>query len=189
MTIYLVRHGQDQDNANSILNGHRDTELTELGRTQALVPAEKLKDKNIDVIYSSPLKRAYSTAKIIADQIGIDNVIIEPDLIETDFGILTGKPVADIPKYCTDSIQTEQVLYFLDCEGSEDFPTLLKRGQKVLEKITSEQPNKNIVIVAHGDIGKMIRAAYHNWTWKEGLMTPYFANTDILELLPVDTIK
>ena len=31
MKIYIVRHGQDQDNANGLLNGHRDTTLTEIG--------------------------------------------------------------------------------------------------------------------------------------------------------------
>ena len=41
MKIYLARHGQDKDNENGILNGHRDTALTELGLSQAKEIAEK----------------------------------------------------------------------------------------------------------------------------------------------------
>lgn len=67
-------------------------------------------------------------------------------------------------------------------EGAEDFPTLLKRGKKILEEIKQRHPDKNVLIVTHGDIGKMIRAAYHGWTWEEGLKTPYFDNTGVMEL-------
>jgi hypothetical protein len=42
--------------------------------------------------------------------------------------------------------------------------------------------DKNILIVTHGDTGKMIRASYFGWTWKKGLQTPYFDNTEIIEL-------
>lgn len=69
MNIYVVRHGQDEDNANGILNGHRDMPLTELGKEQAKQLAQKIKDTNIvfDKAYSSPLQRAYITGKTITD--------------------------------------------------------------------------------------------------------------------------
>ncbi len=180
--IFLVRHGQDMDNADGILNGKRDTELTELGREQAKKVAEKLRDNNVQIIYASPLKRAYETARIIAVKLGIDEVIIDKHLIERDFGVLTGKPISDIPKYAKKILSTSRVDYFLEVEGAEDFPILLERGKKILEEIKQKHPNENILIVTHGDIGKMIRAAYHNWTWEQGLKTPYFDNTGVLEL-------
>lgn len=67
MKIYIVRHGQDQDNANGLLNGHRDTALTEIGIEQANQIATKIQEANLvfDKIYSSPLQRAYRTAEII----------------------------------------------------------------------------------------------------------------------------
>lgn len=180
--IFLVRHGQDTDNAAGILNGRRDTELTELGREQVRRVAEKLRDNAVEIIYASPLKRAYETARIIGTILGIDEIITDEHLIEREFGILTGKPVSDIPKYADRIIQTDKVNYFLEVEGAEDFPTLLDRGRKILQEIRQRHPDKNILIVTHGDIGKMIRAAYHNWTWEQGLKTPHFDNTEILEL-------
>ena len=180
--IFLVRHGQDTDNEQRILNGRRDTELTELGREQARQVAEKLKDNNIQVIYASPLKRAYETARIIATTLGIDEVITDEHLMEREFGVLTGQPIADISKYTNKILLTDRVTYFLEAEGVEDFPTLIQRAKKILEEINERHDNKNILIVTHGDIGKMIRAVYHNWTWEQGLTTGYFQNTEILEL-------
>lgn len=180
--IFLVRHGQDTDNASGILNGRRDTELTELGREQARQVAKKLRDNNIQIIYASPLRRAYETARIIAEVLGIDEIVADAHLIERDFGILTGKPVVDISKYTDKIMSTDRVNYFLEVDGAEDFPTLLERGRKILQEIRERHPNRNVLIVTHGDIGKMIRSAYHGWTWEEGLKTPHFDNTGVLEL-------
>lgn len=180
--IFLVRHGQDEDNASGILNGRRDTPLTVLGREQAKIVAEKLKDNGIEVIYGSPLKRAHETARIIAQELGLDEVISDEHLMEREFGILTGKPVADIPKYSSKTLQTDRVLYFIEAERAENFPALYERGKKVIEEIVARHPDENVLIVTHGDIGKMIRAAYHAWSWEDGLKTPYFDNTGVLEL-------
>jgi broad specificity phosphatase PhoE len=182
--IFIVRHGQDEDNANHILNGRRDRQLTDLGRQQAKIVGAKLKDKHIAVIYSSPLKRAFETAQIIAKEIGVKNVIVHDDLIERDMGILAGKPITDIPKYAKKILVTDRVDYFLEAEGAENFQSLYNRGKKVLEDFKQRYADEVILIVAHGDIGKMIRAVYHGWTWEEGLKTPYFDNTGILELKP-----
>jgi len=180
--IFLVRHGQDSDNAVGVLNGRRDTELTALGRAQAKKVAEKLRDNGIQILCASPLKRTYETAQIIAAELGIHEVVADRGLIERDFGVLTGKPIADIPKYAGKTLQTDRVTYFLEAEGAENFPALLERSREVLAETRGKYPDKNVLLVTHGDIGKMIRAAYHGWTWEEGLKTPYFDNTSVLEL-------
>ena len=182
--IYLVRHGQNEDNLEGILNGHRDRPLTELGREQAHAVAQKLTDNGIQVVYASPLKRAHETATIIAETLGLD-VQVDPDLIERDFGVLTGQPVASILKLPEEQVlRTEGVNYFLEADGSEDFPTLYMRAQRVLERVRRDHPSEHVLLVCHGDIGKMVRAAYHGWDWKTGLMTSYFDNTGVLELRP-----
>ena len=47
--MYIFRHGQTEDNANFIFSGWRDPILTEKGKEEALVLAEKLKNKKIDI--------------------------------------------------------------------------------------------------------------------------------------------
>jgi broad specificity phosphatase PhoE len=178
----LVRHGQDEDNAEGLLNGHRDRPLTDLGRQQAAVVAEKLVGLGIDVAYASPLHRAYETASIIAKRLGIDQVIADQHLIERDFGILTGKPIADIPKYSNQLLQTDRVLYFLEAEGAEDFTMTYRRALTVLDELRQRHPDQTVLVVTHGDLGKMFRAAYHGWNWEQGLKQPYFDNTGVLKL-------
>lgn len=179
--LFLVRHGQDQDNAAGLLNGHRDTELTELGREQARQVAPKLRGRGIQVIYASPLKRAHETALIINETLGVE-LILDTLVMERDFGILTGQPVVDIPKFTDHILKMDHVNYFLEVEGAEDFPTLLRRAHTVVREIRRRHPAQNVLIVTHGDIGKMIRAAYHGWTWEQGLRTKYFGNAAMLEL-------
>ena len=77
----------------------------------------------------------------------------------------------------------------IEVDGAESFPALYSRAQKFLEALQTRHPNDIILIVTHGDIGKMIRAAYYELSWKEGLQTPYFDNTDILELTKIGKSK
>lgn len=185
LRIYLARHGQDQDNVRGILNGHRDESLTELGEKQAQELAHKIKAANIkfDKIYSSPLIRTSKTAEIIADELLIDKPEPMPLLIERDFGVMTGKPVADIEKLCTpEVIKADIITYFLSPEGAETFPQLMIRAHQILEKIKTNHQNGDILLVTSGDIGKMIYASYYNLYWKDVLTMFHFGNSELLLL-------
>ena len=185
LNIYITRHGQNVDNKNGILNGHRDEALTEKGIEQAHEVADKIKETGIyfDAIYSSPLQRAFETAKIISET--TDSLLPEkePLLIERDFGAMTGKKVSDIEKLCSpDIIKAEIITYFLSPEGAETFPDLMKRGKKLLDKIYNIHKSGNILLVTHGDIGKMIYAEYYDLDWKRVLTQFHFGNCDLLLL-------
>ena len=62
MERYIVRHGETLWNKGKRLQGRTDIELNDYGRELARKTGEALMDTEIDVIYSSPLKRAYETA-------------------------------------------------------------------------------------------------------------------------------
>jgi broad specificity phosphatase PhoE len=64
--IILVRHGETMENIREVFRGRMDVELNEAGKQQAELLSPYLGSLNTDVIYSSPLKRALQTAKIIA---------------------------------------------------------------------------------------------------------------------------
>lgn len=183
LNIYLTRHGQNVDNINGILNGHRDEPLTEKGIEQAHEIADKIKKENIafDAVYSSPLMRAYDTAKIISETIGLPEPKKETLLIERDFGIMTGKKISNIEKLCAPNIiKTDIITYFLNPSGAETFPDLMKRARFLLEKIQSKHTSGNILLVTHGDMGKMIYAEYYHLDWKEVLTQFHFGNCDLL---------
>ena len=183
LRIYLVRHGQNVDNVEGILNGHRDELLTDKGIEQAREIAEKIKEIKISfvAIYSSPLIRAFDTAKIISEITKLPRPEKEHLLMERDFEIMTGKNISDIEKLCTPNIiKAELITYFLDPEGAETFPDLMRRARILLNKIETKHKDGNILLVTHGDIGKMIYAEYYKLDWKKVLTQFHFGNCDLL---------
>jgi len=185
LKIYIARHGQDEDNAAGVLNGHRDTPLTEIGLEQAKIFADKIKEDDLGItkIYSSPLQRAYRTAEAVSDRLNISKPEKLELLIERDFGTMTGKPAKDIEKLCSpDIIKSDPITYFLCPEGAETFPQTLERAKKLLEWLKEKEHDGNILLVSHGDTGKMIYATFYGLDWKEVLTQFHFGNSEILLL-------
>lgn len=185
--IYLARHGQDQDNADGILNGHRDQPLTQKGLEQASQLAEKIRSVGLsfDAIYSSPLQRALVTAQTIASAIHAPEPIVLDSLIERNFGVMSGKRVTDIEALCApDIIKTNTITYFLSPPRAETFPVLLERAKQVLKEVQAKHTDGSILLVAHGDVGKMIYTAYYQLEWLNILTMFHFGNSELLLLSP-----
>ena len=68
----LVRHGETEWNAVGRIQGTTDIDLNDKGRWQASMVAQALTDAGITAIYSSDLKRAANTAKIIGEQLALE---------------------------------------------------------------------------------------------------------------------
>ena len=89
MKVFITRHGQTEWNSLGRLQGRKDIELNEVGKEQALITGEKIKDEKIDIIITSPLKRARETAEIINKQFNVE--IVEDDrLMERCYGDFEG---------------------------------------------------------------------------------------------------
>lgn len=182
--IYIARHGQNKDNAQGILNGHRDFPLTELGRKQARELGEGIKSAGLtfDVVYSSPLLRAHETATIASKIAGLPEPIKYDALIERDFGVMTGQQISRIEELCApDILKTDVITYFLSPEGAETFDDLLARGHDILNDIRNRHTDQKVLLVCHGDIGKMIYAAATDKSWKDVLVNFHFGNGDLIE--------
>lgn len=185
LTLYLARHGQDLDNAAGILNGRRDQPLTAIGLAQAGELAQKIKVAGIrfDKVYSSPLSRACETAKTITSTLDLAPPEILELLIERDFGIMTGLPASEIKLRCApDLLETDTITYFLSPEGAETFPQLLERAVRLLEFIRNNHQEQTLLLVTHGDFGKMLYAAFYGLAWQEVLSSFHFGNSELLWL-------
>ncbi|KAG7341310.1 gluconolactonase [Nitzschia inconspicua] len=189
MTIYLARHGQDEDNANGILNGRRrDTPLTIRGKQQAQALSDKIRQFGLqfDAVYSSPLQRARMTAEIAVAASNISSIDIVEELSEREFGVMTGVPIAEIADRCGDDdiLTTENVTYFLSPEGAETFPELMERAQRVLdylqERHVTQKDGATILLVTHGDFGKMFYANFYKLDWRDVLTSFHFDNSDLI---------
>lgn len=193
--IYVVRHGQDEDNAAGILNGHRNMPLTTTGERQAESLAQKIKAVGLafDAVYTSPLQRARLTAERIASILDAGTsgrpewqpikVQILDELIERNFGVMTGVPTSEIRDRCRPNImETETITYFLSPQGAETFPDLILRANRVVKHIQNNHPTGSVLLVSHGDFGKMLYAAFYNLEWKEVLRQFHFGNSELLLL-------
>ena len=147
-TLYLVRHGETVDNANQIMQGQTQGELNENGVQQAREFSEQWKNKEIDIILASDLKRSIDTARIIAEPHQLE-VLTTPLLRERDWGSFTGRFIPDLKdEVWPDDIES------LDC--------LLERAQRFLEYIMTNYEGQTVVAVGHGIMNKAIQAAFYH---------------------------
>jgi 2,3-bisphosphoglycerate-dependent phosphoglycerate mutase len=93
--LYLFRHGQTEWNKLKRVQGTIDIELSSVGIKQAKNLIQYLRDKNLDVIYSSHLKRAWKTGEIVAKELKIE-IIKNNHLYEVCWGDAQGKTVGEI---------------------------------------------------------------------------------------------
>ena len=94
--VLLVRHGQSEWNAAGRWQGQQDPPLSDLGRRQARVAAGAL--GSVDAVFASDLQRASETAAIIATELGVLPIVIDPDLKERSAGEWEGLTRAEIER-------------------------------------------------------------------------------------------
>jgi broad specificity phosphatase PhoE len=143
--LILVRHGETVHNVNRITQGWGDSELSERGREQVLLLAERLKDMQPTALYSSPLGRAMSTARAIADATGLEIVQLD-DLREMNYGRWEGRAFLDIRREDEDLYRRWIVEEDCACPEGESHADVRRRMLRAFETVNSERA----VMVAHG---------------------------------------
>jgi uncharacterized phosphatase len=143
--MLLVRHGQSEWNAQGRWQGRADPPLSELGRRQAHHAAARL--GRVDAIVASPLRRAFDTARIMAEQLGVGPVIPDADLVERDAGEWSGLTRAEIEARWPGWIEAGR-----RPEGYEHDDSVIERVTRALERIERRHRGADVVIVCHGGI-------------------------------------
>ena len=96
--FYIFRHGETDYNLAGKWQGSSvDLDLNSTGLQQAELLADKMKNLGIEVIYSSPLKRAHQTALAVSKKTNVEIKIL-PDLIEACVGVCEGMHREDVAK-------------------------------------------------------------------------------------------
>ena len=160
MRIFAARHGETQWNAEEKVCGRTDLPLTENGIAQAKALAEKAKQYDLDIIIASPMLRARQTAAAVAEKCGIP-VIVDDRLIEQDYGIYEGVDRLD-PGFLANKRQ-----FAYKYPGGESMMQVAYRVYGLLEDITRDYDSKNVLLVCHGGVCRVIRTYFEDMTNEE----------------------
>lgn len=153
--LILVRHGRSKWNEKGLWTGFKDISLSRNGKNEAKKTARFLKDIKIDIAYTSDLKRAQETLKIILDILKLKIKIIKAkELKERNYGIYTGKNKWQVKNEIGEK-------KFFQLRRSWNFP--IPRGESLKEVYQRVIPyykkkifpnllrEKNVLVVAHGN--------------------------------------
>jgi len=155
-TIYLVRHGEATDDVEDRYGGWNDDPLTGRGRETAKQLAGKIVrlSPKPTKIYSSPFKRAFETAEIIGDGLGIKPAPVE-DLKERNrYGILTSMTKTEAKTAYPQMVQQVEN-YVETIQGAETYEHYRSRVLKAVNKILRETEEDSLV-VCHGGTFRVV---------------------------------
>ncbi|OZV13772.1 histidine phosphatase family protein [Tissierella sp. P1] len=158
MEILVVRHGQSIADLEDRHEGRADFELTELGYRQAKCAGKWIKDHyEIDIILSSPLKRAAKTAEFISEETGID-IIFDDELMEWNNGLLAGLYRSEAnEKFPIPKGGRKPHDEFAQSESYINFRARAEMfWSKFIYKYEKEENKTRICIVSHGGMINML---------------------------------
>lgn len=162
MKIFIIRHGQTEWNALGKLQGRQDIKLNEVGRKQAARTSKKIKNEKIDIIITSPLKRAKETAEIINEQFNVE--IVEDDrLMERCYGDFEGITKADLKEKKIKHPELNDACNYMkniNIFNMETIQDLCARIYECLDEITVKYQSKNVLIVTHGSASIPIKCYF-----------------------------
>jgi 2,3-bisphosphoglycerate-dependent phosphoglycerate mutase len=164
--LILLRHGESQWNLENRFTGWVDVPLSWKGEEEARQAGEKLKGFRFDYAFTSVLKRAIDTLKIVLKVIGQEDIPIEYDsaLNERHYGALQGMNKADIGRqYGEEQLKIWRRSY--DVPPPKDVTPLNPEGVSESLKDTAARTlpywkskiyprlleGKNVIVSAHGN--------------------------------------
>ena len=156
--LVLVRHGQSEWNEKNLFTGWRDPELTQKGAQEARNAGRELLGQEyvFDVMYTSALRRAQETGRIILEEMGLTDIITVRDqrLNERDYGDLSGLNKDDArERWGEDQVHVWRRSYDTPPPGGESLKDTANRVLPYFEEVIL--PNlvagRNILVAAHGN--------------------------------------
>lgn len=160
-TYYICRHGETENNENKRLSGWIDTPLTDLGLNNAYSIAAKLNKVNFDRILSSDLGRAFVTAYLISRKITfVKDIERCKQLREVNYGDLANLPIAEAIRTYPAGLNVSTNV----APNGESLSQMQERVLNFLKKVSTDSPNKTILIVGHDGT---INAVYANYAKRD----------------------
>jgi broad specificity phosphatase PhoE len=150
--VWLVRHADCYQG----MSERADPPLSGLGRKQAELLAKRVRKLKPAALYSSPYRRALETARTIADDVHVDDRLIEMEMELGDAGELNFKELPD---------------------------SVIERMSAAIDDIARAHPGERVIVVAHG--AAMIVFLTHVLRLEPGHLRvlPYFTSVNVVRVL------
>jgi probable phosphoglycerate mutase len=165
--IYLIRHGETEFNRLGIFRGRYEVDLNDNGRSQAVDTGKVLKDEGIEFILTGPLGRTVETARIVAQEIGVDYRVDEAFnniALGKWQGVEKERVKHDFPEMWKIWISEPEKLKL---PGGESVEEVRQRATRRLLEVVAEEDG-NFAIVTHRSVIKGLAASML------GAPAPYF---------------
>jgi broad specificity phosphatase PhoE len=157
-TILLVRHGQTDSNISNFYMGWSSEDLNEAGYDQASRLSSRLSSLPVNSVYTSPLRRAYTTAAILAEPHGLKPAVMD-DLIEVNLGDWQGLYATEIERRWPEVWrQWRTDPSSVTVPGGESFTQVTERAIRALHRIVASNRGEITAIVTHEVIVKVLVA-------------------------------
>ena len=174
-TLYLVRHGETDNNKQACFNGSKTNQpLNERGRAQAAclsVPFAKIAP---DAIFSSPLSRAVGTAEGLRGELSIPVVAVEA-LREMDMGVYDGVSFREA-RARDPQLMASWNSADVQMPGGECFSHVQARVHAAVARIVAENRGKTLALVAHGTLLQLFLMRLWQIPWQDKQRLPILHN-------------
>lgn len=145
--IGFFRHGQTDWNIDLRLQGTADIPMNAFGIQQVSKAADKLSEMNWDLVLTSPLGRARQTAEILANKLGVSEVITQELLLERAFGVGEGMLYDE---------WSNKYAHLDEIPGAESTAEITARAERVLAHLGQEFEGKKVLAVSHGALIRFV---------------------------------
>lgn len=152
--FYIFRHGETDWNKERRCQGHTDIDLNETGMMQALELVSRVRNLNLEVIFSSDLIRAHRTGKTVAEALNIP-IHFDSRLREMSYGEAEGMIYSEAIEKFGDEIWTQLQSFKKEYDsvgfpGGETRQSSRNRFLNVLNEIISSTNYRIIGLSTHG---------------------------------------
>lgn len=149
-TLYLVRHGETEENARGVFQGQTPGHLSAKGKEEAASLRPTLAGMTFDIVLCSDLQRCLDTANIALE--GIEHELVkEPLLRERDLGNLAGTPIKGA--VLNETVETEE--------------SMKARVNTFIEKVKKKYPGKKVLAFSHGFLCRIMQAELEGVTHRD----------------------
>ena len=149
--VVLVRHGETAWSASGQHTGRTDLPLLPAGEAQASQLRTRLAGRQFGLVLCSPMGRARRTAELA----GLGEVVIDPDLLEWDYGDFEGRTTDEIRQH-----YPSWTIWDGPWPGGESIDQVAARADRVVARVRQVDPGSVAALVAHGHILRVLAARW-----------------------------